>query len=75
MKPDLQGLDVGFGQLGIFPELFAQGIDQDLQFHVEQEGQGPDIDDIFQQLPQARVFEGLVAELGQRDVDDRYIVG
>ena len=73
-EAQFQGLDVGFSQFGIFAELRAQGIDQDLQFHIEQRGHCPDIDDVFQQGPHLRIVKGLVAEQGHGDADDRDIV-
>ncbi len=67
---DLKGQQIRLRQFRLFRELAGNRGGQDREIDIEEKGERSDIDDVFQELAQARVGEGGVAQFGQRDADD-----
>ena len=71
---DLQGVDVGLGQPGVLFELAAQAVGEHRQFHVEERGQGADVEDVLEQRPHAHIGHRLVDQVGERDGNEGEVV-
>ncbi|EKD34447.1 MAG: hypothetical protein ACD_75C02335G0002 [uncultured bacterium] len=69
----LQGLDVRLPKFWFFSKLPLDSLGEDGEVEVDKKRKRADVDDVFQQLPEFGVVEGLVAQLCERNTDHRYV--
>ena len=62
--PSLQGLHVGGDEAVLAAELVGDEPGDRLELHVEEGGEGADVDDVLEELPLARLLVVREADLG-----------
>ena len=71
---ELQGVHVGRDQLFLALELAADHFPEHVEPHVQQRGQGADVDDVLEQLALAGVMVFLDAHVHQRHADHVHVL-
>ena len=67
--PELQGLHVGGDEAVLAAELVGDEPGHRLEVHVEEGGEGADVDDVLEELPLARILVVREADLGEGNAD------
>ena len=71
---EVQGLDVGFKQPFLAFVLLGKEFFKNIRIHIEQHRQGPDVNNVLEQLALPGIDIGRVADLCQRYADDMNVL-